>query len=74
VALGAGALASGGSGDEALQAWVAGAVVADAADLAATLAAGDSLPLFGRAFVGSIAAGGAALGVVALLGLRRTPA
>jgi len=71
VALGAGALASAGG---ALPSWVAAAVLADATDLAATVAAGDSLPLAGRVLVGTIAAGGAALGVVALVGLRGTPA
>jgi hypothetical protein len=68
LALGAGLLASG---DGALPAWVAAAVAADAGDLFATVAAGDSLPLTGRVLVGALAAGGAALGVVALAGLRQ---
>jgi hypothetical protein len=68
VALGVGALAAA---DFQLQPWVAGAVVADTADLVATVAAGESLPLTGRALVGAVAAGGAVLGAIALAGLRR---
>ena len=68
LALGVGALAAA---DSQLQPWVAGAIVADTADLVATVAAGRSLPLTGRALVGTVAAGGAVLGTVALAGLRR---
>ena len=68
LALGVGALAAT---DSQLQPWVAGAIVADAADLVATVAAGKSLPRTGRALVGAVAAGGAVLGTIALAGLRR---
>jgi hypothetical protein len=67
VGLGAGALAAG---EDALAVWLAAAVAGDLADLTATLAAGDSLPLSGRLLVGALAAGGAGLGAVALAGLR----
>jgi hypothetical protein len=76
LALGAGALAAGATGATGrargadLQRWVAAGIVADAADLAATVAAGDSLPLRGRVLVGAVAGGGAALGALALAGLR----
>jgi hypothetical protein len=52
---------------------VAAAIIADTADLVATLVAGDSLPLTGRVLVGAIASGGAVLGAVALAGLRSQP-
>lgn len=68
LALGAGALAAA---DSELGPWVAAAIVADTADLAATVAAGRSLPLAGRVLVGAVACGGAILGTVALAGLRR---
>jgi hypothetical protein len=68
VALGVGAIAAA---DSQLQPWVAGAIVADTADLVATVAAGKSLPLTGRALVGAFAAVGAVLGAIALAGLRR---
>jgi hypothetical protein len=67
LALGAGALAVS---DAQLRPWVAAGIVADAADLTATLAVGDSLPLAGRVIVGAVASAGIALGVVALAGLR----
>jgi hypothetical protein len=67
LALGAGALAAG---PDDLQRWVAAGIVADAADLVATVAAGDSLPVAGRVLVGAVASTGAALGAVALAGLR----
>lgn len=67
LALGAGALAATGAD---LRLWVAAGVVADTADLVATVAAGDSLPLAGRVLVGAVASGGAALGALALAGLR----
>ena len=70
LALGAGALAVS---ESELRPWVAAAVVADAADLLATLAAGDSLPLAGRALVGAVASGGVVLGALALAGLRSRP-
>ena len=69
--LGAGALLA----DEGqLRAWVAAAVVADTADLVATVAAGRSVPIAGRVIVGAFALGGAALGAVALAGLDRPSA
>jgi hypothetical protein len=70
LALGAGALAVP---DAQLRPWVAAAIIADTADLVATLVAGDSLPLTGRLLVGAVASGGAALGAVALVGLRPQP-
>jgi hypothetical protein len=66
LALGAGVLAVPGS---ELRPWVAAAILADTADLIATVAAGDSLPLGGRLLVGAVASGGVALGVMALAGL-----
>jgi hypothetical protein len=71
LALGAGALAAP---DAQLGPWVAAALVADTADLVATLAAGDSLPRAGRALAGAVASGGAVLGAIALAGLRQKPA
>jgi hypothetical protein len=68
VALGFGALAAA---DSQLQLWVAGAIVADTADLVATVAAGKSLSLTARVVVGAVAGGGAVLGTIALAGLRR---
>ena len=68
LVLGAGALACD---DAALSLWLAAAVVADGADLAATVAAGDSLPLTGRVLVSATALGGGVLGATALAGLRR---
>jgi hypothetical protein len=70
LALGAGALAVS---DADLRPWVAAAVIADTGDLAATLAAGDSLPLAGRLLVGALASGGVLLGAIALAGLRPKP-
>ena len=67
VALGAGALIVPSA---QLRPWVAAAIVADAADLAGTLAAGDALPGSGRVLVGSVAAAGVVLGAIALAGLR----
>jgi hypothetical protein len=66
VALGVGAL---GVPENQLRPWVLAAIVADTADLVATITAGDSLPLAGRLLVGAVASAGAALGVVALVGL-----
>lgn len=67
LALGAGALAAS---EAQLLPWVAAAIVADTADLVATVTAGDALPLSGRVIVGAVAGAGAALGLVALAGLR----
>ena len=69
LALGVGALAAP---ESALWPWVAAAIVADTADLVATVAAGDSLPLTGRILTGALASGAAALGVIALAGLDRS--
>jgi hypothetical protein len=66
LALGAGVLAVP---ESQLRPWVAAAILADTADLIATVAAGDSLPLAGRLLVGAVASGGVALGVTALAGL-----
>ncbi len=68
VALGAGTLACR---DGDLPRWVAAAVLADATDLVATLAAGDALPRAGRILVGAMAGAGTALGLAALAGLGR---
>jgi hypothetical protein len=70
LALGAGALAVS---EAQLRPWVAAAIVADTADLVATVAAGDSLPLAGRVLVGAVASAGAVLGAIALAGLRPRP-
>src|SRR5450631_2478696 len=70
VALGVGALAVS---EPQLRPWVAAAIVADTADLIATVAAGDALPLASRILVGAIASGGAILGAIALAGLRPRP-
>jgi hypothetical protein len=67
LALGAGALVVP---ESQLRPWVTAGIVADTADLVATLAAGDSLPLTGRVLVCALASGAVALGVVALTGLR----
>jgi hypothetical protein len=66
VALGAGAP---GVPNNPLRPWVLAAIVADTADLVATVTAGDSLPLAGRMLVGAVASAGVVLGVVALVGL-----
>jgi hypothetical protein len=67
VALGIGVLISP---QPQLAPWVAAAIVADTADLVATVAAGRSLPLTGRVMVGALACGGAVLGALSLAGLR----
>ncbi len=67
LVLGAGALVVP---EAQLRPWVMAAIVADAADLVATVAAGDSLPLTGRVLVGAVASAGAVLGATALAGLR----
>ena len=54
-----------------LQRWVAAGILADAADMAATVAAGDSLPRSGRLLVGAVASAGAVLGLLALAGMRQ---
>ncbi len=66
LALGAGALAAA---DNELRPWVAAGIAADTADLMATVAAGDSLPLSGRLLVSAVASAGALLGALALAGL-----
>jgi hypothetical protein len=48
---------------------VALSLAGDAADLLATLAAGDDLPLEGRVIVSAMAAGGVVASAVALAGL-----
>lgn len=48
--------------DAATRGWLEAGLVADGTDLAATLTAGDDLPLTGRVLVGAMAAGGVALG------------
>lgn len=70
VALGAGLLAAADTGER--RRWLLGALLADATDLSATLAAGDRLPLRGRVLVSAAAAGGVAMGAVALAGLGRS--
>ncbi len=66
LALGAGVFAVA---ESELRPWVAAAIVADTADLIATVVAGDALPLAGRLLVGVLASGAAALGVITLAGL-----
>ncbi|HWE13594.1 MAG TPA: hypothetical protein VG365_08790 [Solirubrobacteraceae bacterium] len=61
----------GSTGDEQ-QRWLTAALIADATDLAVTLGAGAALPLRGRVLVSLAAGGGVAMGVAALIGLRRT--
>jgi hypothetical protein len=70
LALGVGALAAPSS---QLRPWVVAAIVADAADLTGTLAAGDSLPGSGRALVGAVAGAGVILGAIAFAGLPSRP-
>jgi hypothetical protein len=70
VALGVGALAVS---EPQLRPWVPATIVADTADVMATVAAGDSLPLAGRVLVCAITSGGAILGTIALAGLRPRP-
>jgi len=57
------------SNTPALRRWLAGAVVADGADFAATLAAGDAIPPAGRALVLSIAGAAVGLGAAAVASL-----
>jgi hypothetical protein len=71
LAFGAGTLAAS---DSSLRGWAAAATVGDAADLIATVTAGDDIPLAGRILVGALAAGATALGVAAVAGLGRPPA
>lgn len=52
---------------------MAAGVVADTADLVATVTAGDSLPLAGRVLVAAVASGGATLGGLALVRLGPGP-
>jgi hypothetical protein len=65
-ALGAGLLAAAAAPNQ--RRWLIAAVACDATDLAATLSAGDRLPLGGRVAVTLAAAGGVATGVAALAG------
>jgi hypothetical protein len=67
LAIGLGALA-GLRGGGALRAWLAAGILADAGDLAATLADRDSLPRGAAPLIGGAAATGVLLGVVALAG------
>jgi len=71
LVLGAGVLRSM-SDPDALRPWLAAGIVADSADLAATLTT-PALPWRGRAFVGALAAGAAALGAIALASLDVEP-
>jgi hypothetical protein len=48
--------------DAPTRGWLEGAVAADSVDAAATLLAGDDLPVFGRILVGGLAASGVGLG------------
>jgi hypothetical protein len=62
LAIGVGAAWALGGGENA-RPWLLAGVVADAADLAATLARRDDLPAFGVVAVGAIAACSTALGL-----------
>jgi len=68
LVLGAGTFGSL-SDTPALRRWLTAALVADGADLAATLAAGDAIPAAGRALVLSIAAVAVGLGAAAVASL-----
>src|SRR3954470_19203683 len=71
VALGAGALRALGRGDaRELRAWVAGHTVCDLADLAATWAARNDLPVGRRRQAMAIAAASTVVGAAATLTLR----
>jgi hypothetical protein len=65
LAIGAGTAWAVGGGEPA-RGWLLAGAIADAADLAATLANRSRLPSFGVAAVGCIAAGSTALGLWAL--------
>ncbi len=65
LVIAAGTLRSMGD-TQALRPWLAAAVLADVVDFGATAAAGDDLPLSGRAFVMAIAGAAAAGGAIAL--------
>jgi hypothetical protein len=67
LVIGAGALTSSGADQ---QRWLLAALVSDATDLIASLAAGATLPLRGRVLVVAAAGGAVAAGAVALAGLR----
>ena len=62
LAIGLGAAWALGGGENA-RPWLLAGVIADAADLAVTLARREELPAFGVAAVGAIAAGSTALGL-----------
>jgi hypothetical protein len=67
LVLGLGALA-GLRGGAPLRAWLAAGILADAADLAATLVDRDSLPRTAVPLIGGAAGSGVLLGVIALAG------
>jgi hypothetical protein len=66
VAIGAGALLAGNGA--ALRPWLLAGLVADATDLAATVAVRDSLPRTAIPMIAGAAGSGIALGVIALAG------
>ena len=70
LALGLGALVVA---EDQLRLWMAAGIVADTADLVATVTAGDSLPLAGRVLVAAVASGGAILCTIALVRLGAGP-
>jgi hypothetical protein len=70
VVLGVGALATGG---DAQRVWLAGGVLADAADLVATLVERDELPDTAVPLVVATAGAGIALGLIALAGAQGDP-
>jgi hypothetical protein len=71
VALGAGALAAlAGGGASPARTWMAAHALADAADLAATLAVKDSLPKRRSTFAATVAAISLAIAAASAAGLR----
>jgi hypothetical protein len=70
VALGAGGAVSSLRGDSTASAWLAGAAVCDAGDIAAMLAARDSLPESGVRGTVALAAGSAVLASLAAVAAR----
>ncbi|HEV2773287.1 MAG TPA: hypothetical protein VGV57_10770 [Thermoleophilaceae bacterium] len=73
LALGFGLKASLES-DAPTRGWLEAGLVADGTDLAATLTAGEDLPLGGRVLVGTLAGGGVALGAWLLRSAEASPA
>jgi hypothetical protein len=63
LAIGVGGLAALHSGDPAAR-WLMAGVLADTADAAATIAAGDAIPSASRAGIGVFATGAAVVGAV----------